>query len=203
MPGEEPEKAGVLPDKARLLPVAEGTLDERTLASLAPYRDQDGRIYTIWATLAHHEDALRRFLVFGNHVLGKNTLPLKSRELMILRIAARARAAYEWDQHVRIARRAGLTDEEILAGATGAWDGLDELDRALLTATDSLLDHQGVDDELWYGLKDRLSVEQIIDVLYTVGQYLTIATVINTLGVQVEGDLALPLPRVLDQKEAA
>lgn len=192
-----------MPEKARVLPVDEADLQEKTLASLAPYRDRDGRIYTIWATLAHHEDALRRFIVFGNHVLGKNTLPLPSRELMILRIAARAQAAYEWDQHVRIARRAGLTDDTILAAVNGDWDGLDELDRVLLTATDSLLDHQGVDDELWTRLTAHLSTEQVIDVLYTVGQYLTIATVINTLGVQVEGEPALPLPRPRDQKEEA
>ncbi|CAM5251977.1 carboxymuconolactone decarboxylase family protein [Streptomyces aurantiogriseus] len=194
MPGEVPEKA-------RLQPVDERELHEKTLASLAPYRDQDGRIYTIWATLAHHEDALRRFIVFGNHVLGKNTLPLPSRELMILRIAARAQAAYEWDQHVRIARRAGLADATILAAVNGEWDGLDELDRVLLTATDSLLDRQGVDDELWGRLTAHLSTEQIIDVLYTVGQYLTIATVINTLGVRVEGELALPLPLPADQQK--
>src|SRR5687768_6824686 len=96
-------------EATRLSPVDEATLQPKTLEALAPYRDADGRIYAIWATLAHHEEALRRFLVFGNHVLGKNTLPLRSRELMILRIAARAGAEYEWDQHVRIARRAGLT----------------------------------------------------------------------------------------------
>ncbi|MFF7643475.1 carboxymuconolactone decarboxylase family protein [Streptomyces canus] len=190
-----------VPEKARLQPVDERELQEKTLASLAPYRDQDGRIYTIWATLAHHEDALRRFIVFGNHVLGKNTLPLASRELMILRIAARARAAYEWDQHVRIARGAGLADETILAAAAGSWDGLDELDRVLLTATDSLVDRQGVDDELWDRLTAHLSTAQVIDVLYTAGQYLTIATVINTLGVRVEGALALPLPEVTENKE--
>ncbi|MFI1479949.1 carboxymuconolactone decarboxylase family protein [Streptomyces sp. NPDC020747] len=185
-----------MPEKPRLQPVDEADLQEKTLASLAPYRDQDGRIYTIWATLAHHEDALRRYLVFSNHVLGKNTLPLTSRELMILRIAARARATYEWDQHVRIARRAGLTDATILDAATGTWEGLDELDQVLLAATDSLIDRQGVDDELWSRLESHLGVEQIIDVLYTVGQYLTIATVINTLGVRTEGELALDLPRV-------
>ncbi|MCX4759412.1 carboxymuconolactone decarboxylase family protein [Streptomyces sp. NBC_01275] len=195
-----------MPEKARVRPVDEADLQEKTLASLAPYRDQDGRVYTIWATLAHHEDALRRYLVFSNHVLGKNTLPLASRELMILRIAARAGAAYEWDQHIRIARRAGLSDETILAAATGAWDGLDELDQVLLAATDSLVERQGVDDELWSRLAAHLGVEQIIDVLYTVGQYLTIATVINTLGVQVEGELALDLPRTgpdADQKPDA
>jgi 4-carboxymuconolactone decarboxylase len=181
-------------EATRLTPVDEADLQPKTLEALAPYRDKDGRIYSIWATLAHHEDALRRFLVFGNHVLGKNTLPLRSRELMILRIAARSGAAYEWDQHVRIARRAGLTDDEILRGATGRWEDLDDVDQVLLEATDSLLDQRGVDDDLWLRLRAHLADQQIIDVLYTVGQYLTIATVINTLGVRPEGDLAIDLP---------
>jgi 4-carboxymuconolactone decarboxylase len=190
-----------MPEATRLSPVDEANLQPKTLEALAPYRDADGRIYAIWATLAHHEDALRRFLVFGNHVLGRNTLPLRSRELMILRIAARAGAAYEWDQHVRIARRAGLTDHEIRRGATGRWEDLGELNQVPLEATDSLLERRGVDDDLWHRLRAQLTDQQIIDVLYTVGQYLTIATVINTLGVRPEGDLALDLPTVSPAEE--
>jgi 4-carboxymuconolactone decarboxylase len=178
----------------RVSPVPEQDLHEKTLAALAPYRDEAGQVFSIWATLAHHEEALRRFLVFSNHVLGKNTLSIRTRELIILRIAARAQAAYEWDQHVRIARRAGLTDAEILAAATRSDDGLGELDLLVLAATDALLDHQGLDDGLWASLREHLSIQQVIDLLFTVGQYLTIATVINTLGVRVEADLALALP---------
>ena len=179
---------------ARLSPIDEAALKDETLQALAPYRDRDGKIFTIWATLAHHEDALRRFLVFSNHVLGKNSLPLRSRELMILRIAVRTQAAYEWDQHVRIARRAGLTDDEILAAGTGRWAELPDLDQLLLEVTDSILDRQGVDDDLYRQLESVLSPQQLIDVIYTVGQYLTIATIINTLAIQVDGDAALDLP---------
>ena len=185
-----------MPLHPRVAPVDDVDLTEKTLAALEPYRDADGQIFTIWSTLAHHEDALRRFLVFSNHVLAKNTLPLRTRELIILRIAARAQAAYEWDQHVRIAHRAGLVDAEIVAAATGSYDGLSEVDQLGLAATDSLLDSQGVDDDLWRRLREQLSIQQVIDLLYTVGQYLTIATVINTLDIQPEGELALALPGV-------
>jgi 4-carboxymuconolactone decarboxylase len=185
-----------MPLHPRVAPVDDVDLMEKTLAALEPYRDADGQIFTIWSTLAHHEDALRRFLVFSNHVLAKNTLPLRTRELIILRIAARAQAAYEWDQHVRIAHQAGLVDAEIVAAATGSYDGLSELDQLGLAATDSLLDSQGVDDDLWRRLSEHLSIQQVIDLLYTVGQYLTNATVINTLGIQPEGELALALPGV-------
>jgi hypothetical protein len=60
-----------MPTATRLLPADEAGLQDKTLQSLAPYRDEHGRIYAIFATLAHHEDALRRFLVFSNHVLAR------------------------------------------------------------------------------------------------------------------------------------
>ncbi len=69
----------------------------------------------IFGTLAHHPKLLKRWLVFGNHVLAKSTLPARDRELLILRTGWQCRASYEWGQHVIIARAAGITDEEIIA----------------------------------------------------------------------------------------
>ena len=50
---------------------------------------------------------MKRWLVFGNHVLAKITLPPRDRELLILRTGWRCRAPYEWGQHVVIARAVG------------------------------------------------------------------------------------------------
>jgi 4-carboxymuconolactone decarboxylase len=67
-----------VPPAAPLLPADEADLQDKTLRSVAPYRDRRGRGCAMFATPAHHEDALRRFLVFSNHVLGKDTLPMRS-----------------------------------------------------------------------------------------------------------------------------
>ena len=45
-----------------------------------------GTVFNIFKTLSHHPDLFRRWLVFGNHVLFKSTLPPRERELIILRI---------------------------------------------------------------------------------------------------------------------
>ena len=63
--------------------------------------------------LAHHPKLLKRWMVFGNHILFKSTLPDRERELLILRIAWRCRAEYEWGQHVVITRRCGVDDAEM------------------------------------------------------------------------------------------
>jgi alkylhydroperoxidase family enzyme len=179
--------------------VEEKDIPEKALAALEPYRNTDGDIYAIWATLAAHPDALRRFLVFGNHVLGKNTLPARSRELVILRIAWLAQAEYEWLQHVRIARRAGVSDDEIRTLGRPEPHGFDDDERSLLSATDQLFRAADLDDDGWKELRDRFTTEQLIDLVYTVGQYQTVAMVINTFRVRPEPDIAalreeLPLP---------
>ncbi len=56
----------------------------------------------IFATLAHHPKLLKRWLVFGNHVLNKSTLPARERELAILRVGWRCGSDYEFGQHTVI-----------------------------------------------------------------------------------------------------
>ena len=45
-----------------------------------------GKILNIFRTLAHHPKLMTRWLVFGNHVLAKNSLSARDRKLAILRV---------------------------------------------------------------------------------------------------------------------
>lgn len=146
-----------------------------------------GRVLNIFGTLAHHPKLLKRWLVFGNHVLGKNTLPERERELVILRIGWLCRAEYEWGQHVVIAKRCGLSDEEI-ANITQGPDaaGWSEQDALLLRATDELHANARIGDASWAALRDRFDTQQCIDLVFTVGQYNLVSMALNTLGVQLD-----------------
>ena len=108
---------------------------------LTPILGAGGQPLNIFGTLAHHPKLMKRWLVFGNHVLAKSTLPARDRELVILRSGWRCRAPYEWGQHIVIARTAGVTDDEITRVTEGptatAWDPFDAL---LLRAVDELHD---------------------------------------------------------------
>ena len=51
-------------------------------------------------TMANHPDLAKRWMVFANHILGKSTLSVRDRELVILRIGYLCQSGYEWGQHV-------------------------------------------------------------------------------------------------------
>ncbi|MFM8380476.1 MAG: methylated-DNA--[protein]-cysteine S-methyltransferase, partial [Actinomycetota bacterium] len=97
----------------------------------------DGRPLNIFGVLANHPAMLKRWLVFASHVLSKNSVPARERELLILRTGWNCRSPYEWGQHVLIGRDCGLTDDEIDRVKRGPQDrSWSAEDRVLLRAAD-------------------------------------------------------------------
>ena len=146
-----------------------------------------GRVLNIFRTLAHHPDLMKRWLTFGTHVLLQSTLPVRERELVILRIGWLCRAEYEWGQHRLIALGAGISEEEIERVAQGPdAAGWSPLEAALLRATDELHADAFVSDPTWGQLEAHLSVQQRMDLVFTVGQYNLVSMALNSFGVQLD-----------------
>ena len=149
-----------------------------------------GADYNIFRTMANYPALSQSWLAFGNHILGSSSLPHRDREFVILRIGYRCQAGYEWGQHVEIARKIGLTDDEIRACKTGPdTPGLGELEQLLFQATDELHTDAFISDATWQGLSEHYSTQQLMDLLFTVGQYNMVSMVLNSLGVQLDEGL--------------
>ena len=175
------------PDGPRLAPRPEDDWDDETRELLARTGIGEGRTVNIFTTLAHHPKLMKRWMVFGNHLLFKGSLPPRDRELLILRTAINCQADYEWGQHVPIAKATGVTAEEIERVARGAGDpGWNDFDRTLLQAADELHADCELSDATWEALSARYSVQEMIEVPFTVGQYHLVAMALKTLGVQRE-----------------
>ena len=148
---------------------------------------REGRVLNIYRTLAAHPKLLKRWGVFGTHVLYKSTLPPRERELLILRTGWLCRSEYEWGQHVIIAKGVGVTDEEIERVKAGpdapGWTPFDE---ALLRAADELHNDAFISDATWAALSERYDTRQMIDVIFAVGQYHIVSMALNSLGVQLD-----------------
>lgn len=146
-----------------------------------------GRVLNIFQTLARHPKLLKRWLVFGTHVLSKSTLSPRERELLILRTGWNCRAEYEWGQHVVIGKQVGITDQEIeriTRGPDAA--GWDAHEASLLRAADELHRDSRIGDATWSALEQRYNTQQLLDVVFTVGQYTLVSMALNTCGVQLD-----------------
>ena len=173
----------------RLDPIQPEDWSEEIKKILQPNVEK-GTVFNIFKTLSHHPDLFRRWLVFGNHVLFKSTLPPRERELIILRIGWLCEAEYEWAQHVLIGKETGLTAEEIdriKAGPNAR--GWSEADKLLLQATDELRKDAFITDTTWNGLSQHFDTKQLMDVVFAVGQYNLVSMALNTLGVQLDDGL--------------
>ena len=141
------------------------------------------------ATFANHPALTKAFLKFNVHLLFSSTLPPRIRELAILRVAHRRDCEYEWTQHVALAKREGITDDEIAAVrrcGDGTADNFEAFERAAITGVDELEEKSRLSDETWAALGERLDDRQRMDYVFTVGCYATVAMAFNTFGIELE-----------------
>ena len=170
----------------RVAPIEEADL-EGEAKEIVGGLGRTGAAPRIFRTLAHHPKLLKRWLVFGNHVLAKSTLPPREREILILRIGWLCRAEYEFSAHRRISLELGMSEDEIQRVCDGPdAAGWTPFESALVRAADELHADAIVSDPTWKTLSERFSTQQMLDVVFTVGQYNLVSMALNSLGVQPE-----------------
>jgi 4-carboxymuconolactone decarboxylase len=136
----------------------------------------NGQIFNIFKVLAHHPKLVKRWTPFAGHVLSKQTLPFRDRELLILRIGWLNQAEYEFAQHELIAR--------IKQGPKAA--GWNEHEAALMQLADDLHENSVASDATWVALAKKYSTEQLMDAVFTVGQYNLVSWALNSFGVPLD-----------------
>jgi len=177
--------------RQRMRPLEAAQWDEEQREILAPL-SRGGQVFNIFKTLIRHPKLLKRWLPFANHILGKSTLSPREREILILRVGWKCEAPYEWAQHVVIGKRAGLQDLEIERIKEGAGaPGWTTSEAALLNAADELLGKVRIGDETWAILTAHYDTRQLMDIVFTVGNYSLVSMALNTFGVPLDEGLRL------------
>ncbi|MEH1124318.1 carboxymuconolactone decarboxylase family protein [Micromonospora sp. CPCC 206061] len=138
----------------------------------------------VFATLGRHRRLFRAWLRFAARLMPYGTLSRADAELVILRVAIVCGSDYEWYQHVRLARRAGLTDEQIQrVGAGPDAPGWTDHQRALLRAVGEFTTDRTVGAATWAELSGAYDERQLIELCLLIGHYEMLAGTLNALGV--------------------
>ena len=119
-------------------------------------------------------------------VLNIDSRVLRTLPALFLRPGYLCKSGYEWTQHARIGLREGLTQDEIERLKKGADIGWGPADAALIRAADELHADQFIRDATWAELGRHFSDKQLMDVVFTAGQYTQVSMMLNTFGVQLD-----------------
>ena len=135
--------------------------------------------FDILGVLARHPKMARDFLVYNGFLLQRGELPLRLRELAILRVAHARRSVFFWGEHVRVAIAGGLSEEDIARLAHGNND-FDGIDRLVLEATDEMLADGKATPATWQRLVTELGTHQAMELIFVVGTYAMLAMACDT-----------------------
>lgn len=118
-------------------------------------------------------------------LLAGESLDMRLRELIIMRIGWRTGSVYEWTQHWRVALQLGVAENDLLA--VRDWENHDhwsETDRAVLRATDETLDRGAISAATW-GECARLLPEpaEQLELVGAIGTWTMISQILRSLEV--------------------
>lgn len=166
-------------------PPAGSTYDKRK----ADRKQQVRRPNNALSVMAHYPELAKAFMEFNRHLLYFNTLSERVIELAVLRVAWRRRSEYEWVQHAASALEVGLTDEEIDRTAVDSVDGWAPEDALVLRAVDELHHDHTWSDSTWSELAEAFDTRQVMDLLFTIGAYDTLAVAFNCFDLLLDPEL--------------
>ncbi|MEM9773690.1 MAG: carboxymuconolactone decarboxylase family protein [Chloroflexota bacterium] len=146
-----------------------------------------GNPLNIHKMIAHHPALMEAYTPLRYHVVGNSVLGGRLRELLILRVAHLIGSEYEWVHHVARGQTAGLTMDEIeqakLGGHVEGWSAAEQ--HVLNSADEMIVNHQLSEGSV-AGLRNAIGKEGVLDVVFTIGVYLSLGVLLKTFDVPVD-----------------
>jgi alkylhydroperoxidase family enzyme len=141
-------------------------------------------------TFAHHPDLANAFSPLNIHLLSRNTLPVKQRQIAIMRVAWITKATYMWSSHLNTSISCGLSDDMYGPIQRGADDPyFTPIEATVIRATEDLVNDRKISDANWNLLMAQWNEKQMLDFLFTVGCYVMVAGVMRSTGAERQDDL--------------
>jgi AhpD family alkylhydroperoxidase len=151
----------------------------------------------VYRALANADKVFTGWMLVGHAALTSPVLPVRLRELVVLRTAYLMDCPYELGQHRDVARTAGVSADEIRAVISESnWQDADfePAELALLHLTTELLSTRNVSAEVFDQVHAALGSEATMEVLMVISRYAGLALMLNALEVDLDESARLPIP---------
>lgn len=144
----------------------------------------------IFRMMANAPSSLAGFVQLAGSILMNSEFDARKREITILRIGKVTNSVYEWEQHVLIAKRAGVTDEEIAQiGVDGPVTGLDEEGRLLCRVAEEISLNVRLSDEALALIIERYGRRQTTELILCCSYFNMVSRFLESTRVELDADL--------------
>jgi len=130
----------------------------------------------------------------GRAVADPQVLEPRLRETVVLRVAYLSNSEYELHHHIPLARAAGLTEAELAGLASGSYAALDPLLAAAARFTDEVVQRLAPTDATLAALRAAVSDRIVVNIVLTIGCYMSIARLIAVTGIGCDAEALTHLP---------
>ena len=149
--------------------------------------ERGGTVGNIFRALAHTPNLLRRFLALGGELRNKTELDPNLRELAIVTVGRLTDAQYEYVHHWNLARRVGVTRDQLEALADFEKSShFSDHERAVIRYAVEATNNVKVSDATWNALKTFLDTKRIMELVQNVAFYNMVVRILVPVGVELE-----------------
>jgi len=155
-----------------------------------------GEPVNLYRALANQPGLAAAWTEFANSIRHDSRTPRRLRELMILRTAQLARSEYEWAQHLKMARKAGVSEAQIAALAGWRDSPLFEArERAALALTEGVM-AGNVTDAIYAEAARHFSHAEYVELALTAAFYAMVSRMLDAMRVELDPDVREHAPRL-------
>jgi len=168
-----------LPEDSELTPEL-----RRTLEGLPPLN--------VFRMMARAPASFQPLVEFALSILLRSELPARDREIAVLRVAQATRAEYEWVQHVALAKRVGVRQQEIdcIADARPV-TGLDATGNLLCRVADEISRDVRLSDEALAQIIERYGERQATELILCCAYFNMLSRILESCRVELEAEPVL------------
>ena len=155
-----------------------------------------GKPPNLYRALGNHPALAAAWTEFARGIRYDSRTPRELRELMILRGAQLMRSEYEWAQHLKMARKCGVTEAQIAALA--GWRESKEFnarEKAALLLAEAVTS-ANVTDEVYAAVSKHFDHATFIELAMVAAFYAMVARMLDAMRVQLEPDAREYSPRL-------
>ncbi len=148
-------------------------VDAATGAIYDRYMQQRGNVPNMFRTVAHRPEIFQTMIAHFEAILHTGTLPLRLKELVIVRTSQLNHCDYCLASHSRIAKKLGWTDAQLSAlEGSGPADAFTPAERCALRLAERMTRNEGpLTDEEWADLRGFYSEGEVVELMGAIGLF--------------------------------